>query len=298
MESWYYRIGTKEFGPITKDELLHAIEHGELTKNTLVHSEEMKEWVQAKSVNGLLSLNVAEQTKRLPLFETISKAYTLMLQNISILWKPLLITGLIMIALDSFITPHTIEMLILYKLIYWALFVVFSVATHRLLLLGKDSVATHGLTWSRRELTFALYMVGIYILIMLLSFAMMPILMMFSSPNGVDPLFLMILVSIPIEFLFVRLSILFPAISVDTKDIDWKWAMGVTQNNGWRLMALLLVLPLSFQLLLSPLRGDSIIINVLIQLIMMVLLVFEITTLSLSFKYLTDFNGVENEENS
>ena len=292
MQAWYYQLEDKQFGPITQEELVNTIESGELTKDTLVKNNEMDIWVKASSINGLLSTieELEEQTKRLPVWDTIHKASLLIRDNIQTLWKPLLITGILMIALQSFLFPIGIITFWLHKILYGIALVIFTITTHRMVLLGKDSVSTHGLSWSNKEWIFILYTTGIYIFMMVLSMLIAPIFMILVSA-GVP--YLMFFVMLPLAMIFVRLSILFPAIAIEKKEIDWSWAMAITKNNGWRMVAILLVIPFIVNTMTNYISGISIALNILAETITVFLLIFEITTLSLSFKYLTDFESSE-----
>jgi len=295
MKNWYYKIDEQEFGPISKEELLNFIEHGELTENTLIRDIEMDIWVKASSIDGLVIKKIPEQEKRLLVFKTILEAFSVMLTNLSSLWKPLLLTGLTMIALGTVLFPNSFEMIFIYKIIYGIVFVIFTITTHRVVLLGKESVSFYGLSWKKREWIFVLYSIGIYIFITILTLIFSPIFIWLAS-SGIP--YLMIIVMLPILFLFVRLSILFPAISIEYKNIDWSWAMTVTENNGWRLMAVLLIVPMIVNMLINYISGISLPLNILAETITVFLLIFEITALSLSFKYLTGFEGAMDEENN
>jgi hypothetical protein len=64
--------------------------------------------------------------------------------------------------------------------------------------------------------------------------------------------------------------------------------MAVTKNNGLRMVAVLLVIPFLVKIVTNYISGISIPLNILAETITVILLVFEIIALSLSFKYLTD----------
>jgi hypothetical protein len=287
MKKWCYKINDKEFGPISEEELLHAIEYGELTENTLIQDSEMDIWVKASSIDGLIpkKSEFFEQEKRLPIWQTISEAYFFITKNIHILWKPLLITALLMICLNSFLFPIGIKTFWLHRAVYSIAFVIFTITTHRIVILGKDSVSLYGLSWSRREWIFVLYTIGIYIGMTILFFLLSPIFMMLVS-SGIQ--YLIFIAILPLLVVSVRLSILFPAIAVDKIDIGWQWAMAVTKNNGLRMVAVLLVIPFLVKIVTNYISGISIPLNILAETITVILLAFEIVVLSLSFKYLTD----------
>ena len=310
MKNWYYKIDDKVFGPITEEELQHGIKHGELTKETLIQDEEMDMWVKASSINGLIDVvREEEQTKRLPVFGTITEAFIVMKENMGILWKPLFLSGVLMVVLNMFffdilklfvVEPNTMKnmgsfaiMIWLQKIVYAIFFVIFTITTHRIILLGKDSVNAYGLSWSRREWIFVLYSIGIYIILLVLSFLMLPIVGMVASLGSSYFMIIMNLAMLAIMLLFSRLSMLIPAISVEKIDIDWSWTMSVSKNNGFRLLIVLSVVPFIFKYLLGFMVGISRELNILAEIITLFLLVFEIILLSLSFKYLTGFERDE-----
>ena len=294
MKNWYYKYNDEAFGPVTEEELQHTIEHGELTKDTLVKDEKMEIWVKASSINGLVPtvFEEEEQHRHLPIVATIQEAYHVMLDNVHNLWKPLLLTALIMIGLEVYVTPLNMEIILLTRVAYGVAFVMFTVTTHRIVLLGKDSVASYGLSWRRREWVFVLYTIAIYILLTLMTFLLLPVVGMLASSGGEA---LMYLVIAPLMYFFIRASIMFPAIAVEKQDIDFSWAMATTRNNGWRLVAVLAIIPAILHLLIAYIGGQSLILNIVSETLNVVLLVFEIIALSLSFKYLTDFEKDENE---
>lgn len=301
MKNWYYKLNDKELGPITEDELLNAIEHGELTKETLIREDTVDIWVKASSINGLLPSvqKVLEQKRRLPIFETIKEAFTVMIENANVLWKPLLVTALLMIVVEVYIPSFQLEVVLASKLVYAVAFVIFTVATHRIVLLGQESVAVHGLSWRRREWIFVLYSIGIYILLTIFALVMSPIIGMFASLEIVSSsgmIYIGVLIVVPMSYLFMRLSMLFPAIAIEKENIDLSWAMTITEHNGWRLVAVLAVIPFFLNLLINYMSGSSFVLNVLGEVMVVLLLVFEIIALSLSFKYLTNFEGNNHEK--
>lgn len=298
MRNWYYKLNDKELGPISEDELLYAVEQGELTKTTLIRKDTVDIWVKASSINGLLPSvqKSLEQKRRLPILETIKETFTVMIENANVLWKPLLITALLMIVVEVSIPSSQFEIILASKLVYAVAFVMFTVATHRIVLLGKESVATHGLSWRRKEWVFVLYSVGIYILLTILTLVMSPIIGMIASSEIVSSsgiIYLGVLIVMLMSYFFMRLSMLFPAIAIEKKNIDLSWAMTITQHNGWRLVAVLTVIPFFLNLFITYISGSSFVLNVLAEVMVVLLLVFEIVALSLSFKYLTNFEGNE-----
>ena len=299
--NWYYKLNDEELGPISQEELLSAIEHGGLTKETHIRKDTVDIWVKASSINGLLPTvqKVEEQKRRLPIFKTIKEAFTVMIENANVLWKPLLVTAFLMILVEVYIPSFQLEIILASKLVYVIAFVIFTVATHRIILLGKESVATHGLSWRRREWIFLLYSIGISVILTILALVIAPLLGMLISSKIISSsgmLYIGVLMVIPMSYLFMRLSMLFPAIAIEKENINLSWAMTITQHNGWRLVAVLAVIPFFLNLLITYMRGSSFVLNVLAEVMVVLLLVFEIIALSLSFKYLTNFEKDKHEE--
>jgi hypothetical protein len=92
--------------------------------------------------------------------------------------------------------------------------------------------------------------------------------------------------TLPGAYLCARLSMLLPATAVDKRqDMGWAWAL--TKGNGWRLVALLWLLPFAYAYLMP--EWDTVetpIIYLLAHIVVSATTAFEVTLLSAAFKIL------------
>jgi hypothetical protein len=174
--------------------------------------------------------------------------------------------------------------------LFWILYSLLAVSCHRIVLLGRASVPEHGLTRvGGRELRFALglFKVGIIAIltgtVLLNAISKLPGLD-FDSGNIEGYLeWIMYFVQI---YVFARFGLILPAIAIDGKP-TLKWAWRISRGNTLRLMLVLGLLPLLVQLplYLFP-ENPGIPENVVYFLVWWMMLPFEITALSLSYKEL------------
>jgi hypothetical protein len=183
---------------------------------------------------------------------------------------------------------------ILLCLVYAALFTLFAVTTHRLVLLDPDAVAKNPVPgWTRREGLFFGWMVGAWLLFV---FAFFVVLMVVVNAVGFGfeglikshLVWIETAASVPALYLLARLSPLLPATAVDRR-VDLRWAWELTRGNGWRLMAITGVLPwvLSW---VTPLlyRSDATTAELVVLTVAgIALFAIEIAALSISYRELT-----------
>lgn len=185
-------------------------------------------------------------------------------------------------------------------LLFGLVYILFAVICHRMVLLGYTSVPEYGpKKVSGRELRFALGMMKVMFAAFLGWAFFYVIIIQFPSwiidalhGGGGDSgrfkdhlAWTMYLVQF---YLFARLSLILPSIAVDGQS-ELKWAWQVSKGNGLRLMLVLGLLPLLVQLplyILPDIPGfPGSMINSLLWWLM---LPFEITALSLSYKELAE----------
>ena len=173
----------------------------------------------------------------------------------------------------------------------YLIYAFFAVTCHRIIILGPNSVPELGIRkWTMRETRFLGWLIGVYIMIGLMIFGVA------LFPSMISPLFgekaiyyipLSVVAALPGVYVLSRLSLIFPAVSVDEK-IDIKWAWDISRNNGWRLAIIVGLLPIAVGYVQTILEGenDDIFKNTLLMLIAFVVLIIEIAALSLSYKEL------------
>jgi hypothetical protein len=180
-------------------------------------------------------------------------------------------------------------------ILYAALFTLFAVICHRLVLLDPGSVAlVMAPRWSRRETRFIFFIVAVSLVSTTVAAILMTLLFnMFLSHAFVDPSstwfgWLDASVKIPVFYLFARFSLVFPATAIDRKvNLQWSWAL--TRNNGWRLFVVVSVLPWIISQVVSLLyRGEASALEIILLTVLgSALLAVEVAALSLSYRELT-----------
>jgi hypothetical protein len=183
---------------------------------------------------------------------------------------------------------------ILLCLVYVALFTLFAVTTHRLVLLNPDAVAKNSVPgWTRREGLFLGWMVGAWLLFIFAFFVVLTI-----AVNAVGFAFedvmkthlgwIETVAKVPALYLFARLSPLLPATAVDRR-VDLRWAWELTRGNGWRLMVVVGVLPWALSWV-TPLlyRSDATTVELVVLTVAgIALFAIEIAALSIAYRELT-----------
>ena len=176
---------------------------------------------------------------------------------------------------------------VLLCLAYAALFTLFAVTCHRLVLLDPAAVARNPVpSWSLREGLFFGWMVGAWLLFLVvflvtLTIAVNALGMVFESVRTTAA-------RMPALYVFARLSPLFPATAVDRK-VDLKWAWRLTRGNGLRLMLIVGFLPWALSYL-PPLlyRSEATALEtILLTVAGIALFAVEIAALSISYRELT-----------
>ncbi len=171
-------------------------------------------------------------------------------------------------------------------------YVLFAVTCHRVVLLGDQPVPRYGIIkWSMRETRFLFWLLGVYgVGFTIFALAAFSTTMYVAISEyywlPVLPL-LFLLILIPGFYVLVRLSLIFPATAVDQRP-DIKWAWDRSFNNGWRLVVIVGLLPsvTSIAQELLERENSSIIEDALWPLMYILVLIVEISALSLSYKEL------------
>ena len=176
--------------------------------------------------------------------------------------------------------------------IYLVTYTVFAVTCHRIIILGPNSVPKYGIgLLGKREWKFFAWMAGGYIVFYLVLKGLSQI--SFSLISGTD---LSILLHLPMSiglliclYVFSRLSPLFPATAVDS-GLSLKKTFDLTRGNGFRLVFIVMIFPLLFEIATGWIPEEYMITKILVSIFGLALFVIEIAALSLSYKYLVDHN--------
>lgn len=184
--------------------------------------------------------------------------------------------------------------------VHVALFTLFAVTCHRLVLLDSSSVALTWLPpWTWRETRFVFFLFAVWLaatiaMVVALTLIANVSLPVFGEPDNTWIDWAGPAAKVPMLYLFARLCLVFPATAVDRK-VNLKWSWTRTRKNGWRLVAVVSILPWVISEALGLLyRGDpSAIEVVLLTLLAVILLAVEVAALSLSYRELTDRENFE-----
>lgn len=179
-----------------------------------------------------------------------------------------------------------------------ALFTLFAVTCHRLVLLEPNSVASTVLPrWSWRETRFVLFIVAVW-LIYTISFAVLVtslhnMFLRHATPELSNTVvgWIQKAGNIAALYLFARLSLVFPATAIDQKmTLQRSWAL--TRDSSWRLFVVVAVLPWIISHAVGLLyRGEASVLEiVLLTCLSFVLLAVEVAALSLSYRELTSMD--------
>ncbi len=183
----------------------------------------------------------------------------------------------------------------IYFLVYSLLFTLFAITSHRLILIGEHSVPSYGvLSWSKRESKFLGWTVVSYIVAFgafLLAGIPFFVFFVLLDINSIFSVFLIYLAFIPGLYYFSRISFLFPGCAIE-EEMSIKRAMDMTEGNGWRLTFLIMLIPIVFGISFDWLNGYFWLLDIIISIIGVIILLYEIAVLSLSFKFiLNDSDG-------
>ncbi|PLY04093.1 MAG: hypothetical protein C0622_03320 [Desulfuromonas sp.] len=173
-----------------------------------------------------------------------------------------------------------------------------TVGCHRTFLLqGPDAPKTPIIRWGWREMRF----IGKWILIglcaMVLAMPFMFLIMPFLVKSGQELmenqyLFLIgtNLIYLPIYYVIARLMLVLPATAIDERwSLTDAWRN--SSGNGWRVMLVVGIVPMIVNLIISLLPAlDSILYFVFHVVLWLVVAVYGIALLSLSYKYLSENN--------
>ncbi|HEX7052975.1 MAG TPA: hypothetical protein VF211_03460 [Burkholderiales bacterium] len=178
--------------------------------------------------------------------------------------------------------------------VYWALFGLFAVTTHRLVLLDPAAVAARSVPrWSKRETRFFLRLVAVGVVFAAVTWATLAVLInaWAAFHESLDPETFELMgfaARVPAIYSFGRFCLVFPATAVD-RETGLKWAWRLSQGNGWRLFILVGVLPWIFSYALGLLYREDPTVpeTIVLTVVGIALFVVEIAAISLSYRELT-----------
>ena len=242
--------------------------------------------------------------KPLPVIAIIKETLLTVWQKRFVLFRALIVTGLAMAALDVAMR-HSLKsvgwgsFLLLFALdviLGGALFVLFAITCHRLVLLGETSVPQYGLlSWTSRETRFfgwgvvsCLYgllvigpvLIATFFAVFFVDFADKETTKYWGTLGA-------FMGSVPAVYVLARLAVLFPATAIgERRNTDW--AFDTTAKNGWRLVAATTLITAPFLFGIHALPVDhSLLGDFLMGLVDYAFMAIGIVALSLSFRFLS-----------
>lgn len=177
--------------------------------------------------------------------------------------------------------------------IYGILFAVFAVTCHRLVILDERSgVLPIVKNELRPEPRFLVWMIVVSICSATVWAALSAVVLNFLIPS-VEPessllSWTLFTTKVPSLYLFARLCLIFPATAIGRK-VNLNWSFKRSKGNGWRLVLVVFTLPWIISQIIDLLYrvNASILETVVLQFMGWILVIVEISALSLSYIELT-----------
>ncbi len=241
--------------------------------------------------------------------EIIKRTLDLLFKKKYILTKALLIPFILLAIIEFYSTYNITESTSLYFLyalaaLSFLVTIVMSINVHRILLLNEENTPTWGVyKFGRREITFILKGIGLalilgltlFLLYFISSFLGKAITGFFgATASFVYNISVFILIVGFVGMLFSRISLIFPAISID-KPIDFADAFELSKNHKFLVFVTVLVIPVFFAVVVGFVYGLAIEflmalisekLSLLYSLLNVFITVFTIGFLSVTYEFL------------
>lgn len=191
------------------------------------------------------------------------------------------------------------------RLIYWLLSIgqvfattIFTIRCHRIFLLSEGPLEFYDvMSWSMRETWFVLYEIGLALaaglLIILPSMFIVPMIFILAFNSSWLFSLAAIVPFILGGYVFSRFTLVLPAVATDQEG-SFATAWNTSGGNGWKIFALICVLPAAIAYLTGKIPGHLWIATTITPVVNLLVLLVEIIALSHIFKELTSQgNGVK-----
>lgn len=169
----------------------------------------------------------------------------------------------------------------------------FAMKCHRLVILGNGSVPPFGIRrWTMRETRFLGWLIGFWLVLMLLmesrSMVTHFLISLFGFSGVTASLISLAIIGLSMMYLLARLSMIFPAVAIGKKP-GIKWAWDISEGNGWRLLLIVGVMPLTLLILQIYLENPdgTVIEDIVNSMLSFVVSIIGISAISLSYKELS-----------
>ncbi len=241
--------------------------------------------------------------------EIIKRTLDLLFEKKYILSKALFIPFILLAIIEFYSTYNISQSTSLYFLyalaaLSFLVTIVMSINVHRILLLPDEDTPTWGVyKFGRREIVFILKGIGLALLLGLTLFLLYFISsflgkavagLLGSTVSFIYNIVMFILIVSFVGMLFSRISLIFPAISID-KPIDFTAALDLSKNHKFLVFVTVLVIPVFFAVVVGFVYGLAIEflmalisqkLSLLYSLLNVFITVFTIGFLSVSYEFL------------
>ena len=168
-------------------------------------------------------------------------------------------------------------------------FIIFAVNCHRLFL-EKDvpDGIFETLRWNKRNTKFLLasFVLAISMAICIVPFLFVSLPIFFNMDKSQLYFYTVkSIIMLPIGYVFSRLSLILPATAVD-QNSSWSTAWAISKGYGWSLCFLVTLFPLLTGLVIDAISSTSIAAKPITAMLSIVILIYEISILSNSYKVL------------
>jgi len=245
--------------------------------------------------------------RKLPVQRILILSFQLLKQRFTTFMRmglPLLLM-VALFALTIFFNTNTNNasplIIIIMLILYCIAIVMVIVGCHRSFLMNDSSIQqTKAFRWQNREWKFLGWglLVGFFMVILYVLWGfIISALGLIHIGNYITTAILFQLLLLPITYLFSRMSLVFPATAVEDPDANIENALFLSNGNGWRLTFLIVIVPFIFDLLFTLISvHNSILLTILSAIVWLVVAVYQIGLLSLSYSFLKENHLQEEAE--
>jgi hypothetical protein len=253
--------------------------------------------------------------RKLPVIAVIKETLVIAWQKRLVLFRALIATAIALAVLDTSMR-HGLKgvgsvslvwlLTLLYVVLSWALYTLFAVTCHRIVLLGGTSVPKYGLySWTGRETKFFGWILAVFLYTLLvfgpilLGTVFVVFLTDFAAKGHTKGWITLGAITgiVPVVYVLARLAVLFPATAIgERRNTDWAFA--TTAKNGWRIVAtLFFIVPFSIGAHALPVT-PGVLSDFLMRLLSSAFMAIGVVALSLSFRFLSSVGPEANGANS
>jgi len=237
-----------------------------------------------------------DEVFRLPIWKVILNAFQLVWVMRSEFLKKLSLSYVLIILLENVgksLDEESRYLGYIVVLLTPIFYTYFAVICHRLVILGNESVPPFGIRkWTMRETRFLGWLTGFWLFLMLFMESRSVLARLLISLFGISGvtvfLISLIIIILSVIYLLARLSMIFPAAAIGKKP-GIKWAWNISEGNGWRLLLIVGVMPLTLGIIQIYLEtaDTTVIEDIVNSMLAFVVSIIEISAISLSYKELS-----------